>query len=67
MFRVDRKHTLDQIFEQIQQEMRSQYSIAYTPTNVERDGDFRKLEIKADRKDVKIQARKGYYATPAAK
>jgi VWFA-related protein len=62
MFRVDRKHSLKEIFEQIQQEMRSQYALSYTPTNTERNGEFRKLEIKPVRKDLKVQARKGYYA-----
>ena len=62
LFRVDRKNTLQDIFDQIQQEMRSQYALSYTPTNTNRDGGFRKLEIKANRKDVKVQTRKGYYA-----
>ncbi len=49
-------------FNQIATELRSQYSIGYTPTNAARDGSFRKVEIKTDGKDYKIQARKGYYA-----
>jgi VWFA-related protein len=65
MFRVDRKKTLDDIFNQIQEEMRSQYSIVYTPSNTARDGSFRKLEVKTARKDLKVQVRKGYYATPS--
>ena len=64
MFRVDRKHTLDDIFTQIQEEMRSQYSIIYTPTNSNKDGAFRKVELRTARKDLKPQVRKGYYATP---
>jgi VWFA-related protein len=66
LFRVDRKHTLDDIFTQIQEEMRSQYSLVYTPENKVRDGSFRKVEIKTARKDLKVQVRKGYYATPTA-
>ncbi len=65
LFRVDRKHTLHDIFDEIQSEMRSQYAITYTPTNATRDGSFRKIEIKAANKDMKVQARKGYYATPS--
>jgi VWFA-related protein len=64
LFRVDRKHTLDDIFNEIQEEMRSQYSLVYTPTNSTRDGSFRKIELKTARKDLKVQVRKGYYATP---
>lgn len=53
---------LKQAFDQIASELRSQYSIGYTPTNGAQDGSYRKIEIKASGKDLKIQARKGYYA-----
>jgi VWFA-related protein len=66
MFRVDRKNSLHDIFEQIQQEMRSQYALSYTPANANRDGGFRKLEIRPARKEIRVQARKGYYATTAS-
>ncbi len=62
LFRVDNKHPLDSIFDQIQNEMRSQYTIAYSSTNPRKDGGFRKIEIKTLNKDLKVQARKGYYA-----
>jgi hypothetical protein len=42
--------------------MRSQYSIAYTPTNEVKDGGYRHLEVRLANKDLKAQARKGYYA-----
>jgi len=49
-------------FDQISQELRSQYNIGYTPTNSKRDGTFRKVEIRPKNKDYKLQARSGYYA-----
>ena len=55
---------LRQAFDQISQELRSQYNAGYTPTNPNRDGSFRKVEIKSKPGDYKIQARSGYYATP---
>ena len=61
-FRVDRSHTLASIFREIQDEMRSQYAIGYTPLNAVKDGTYRKLEIKTVDKSLKVQARKGYYA-----
>jgi VWFA-related protein len=64
MFKVDRKHPLSDAFEQIQAEMRSQYSIGYLPTNTAKDGSFRRIELKTREKEMKVQARKGYYATP---
>jgi VWFA-related protein len=53
---------LKRAFQQISEELRTQYNITYTPTNQKRDGSFRKIEIKATNKDLKVQARKGYYA-----
>jgi VWFA-related protein len=61
-YRVDRKHSLEQVFKELQDEMRSQYSIAYTPANDRKDGTYRKIDIKLSNKDLKAQARKGYYA-----
>jgi VWFA-related protein len=54
---------LRQAFDQISQELRSQYNAGYVPTNTTRDGSFRKVEIKPKQGDYKIQARSGYYAT----
>jgi VWFA-related protein len=64
MFTVDRKHPLNEIFREIQDEMRNQYSIGYVPTNPKRDGQFRTIQIKVDNPDYRVQARSGYYATP---
>jgi VWFA-related protein len=62
VYKVDRKNSLDDIFRELQEEMRSQYSIGYAPANPKKDGSFRKLEIRTSNKDFKVQARKGYYA-----
>jgi VWFA-related protein len=52
---------LKKAFDQISDELRSQYSIGYTPINRKHDGTFRRVEIKT-KEGYKIQARKGYYA-----
>jgi VWFA-related protein len=62
VFHVSRKTTLDDIFNQIQEEMRSQYAIGYSSSNPARDGGFRKVDIKPKDKELKVQARKGYFA-----
>ena len=62
VYKVDRKNTLDQVFKELQDEMRSQYSIGYTPSNSSKDGAYRHLEIRTSNKDLRVQARKGYYA-----
>jgi VWFA-related protein len=62
VFKVDSKHPLNEIFRQIQDELRNQYSISYTPSSA-RDGSFRHVQIKTDSADYRVQARAGYYAT----
>jgi VWFA-related protein len=63
VFTVNNKHPLGEVFKEIQEELRNQYSIGYTPTNTTRDGSFRRIEIKTDNSEYKVQARAGYYAT----
>ena len=53
---------LRKAFDEISAELRSQYNIGYTPTNPNRDGGFRKVEIKSKEGQYKIQSRSGYYA-----
>lgn len=52
---------LEDAFDQIQDELRTQYLASYTPTNLKVDGTFRTLNITCQ-KGQKVQARKGYYA-----
>lgn len=52
---------LEKAFQEIGDELRSQYELSYTPTNAKMDGGFRKIEVKEKDGD-KVQARKGYYA-----
>ncbi|HVN82365.1 MAG TPA: VWA domain-containing protein [Terriglobia bacterium] len=50
-------------FDQIQEELRSQYSLAYRSTNQARDGSYRSLKISVqNQKNLKVRAKKGYYA-----
>src|ERR1051325_3218347 len=50
-------------FRQIEGELRSQYLVAYSPTNANRDGSFRRIEVRvAGRNDVRFVHRRGYYA-----
>lgn len=52
---------LEDAFQQIQDELRTQYLVSYTPTNKKADGTYRKLDVTCG-KNMKVQARKGYYA-----
>ena len=58
---------LRRAFDQIQTEMRSQYLLAYQPTNEKRDGSFRKIEIQLTnpglkQQKVKLTHRQGYFS-----
>ena len=54
-------------FAQIQEEMRSQYLLAYEPNNQARDGSYRRIEIQLvnsqlEKEKVKVTHRQGYFA-----
>jgi VWFA-related protein len=56
---------LQDAFNQIQDELRTQYLLSYRPKNTNFDGKFRTLNMDCG-KGVKLQMRKGYYAIPDA-
>jgi len=51
-------------FSEIQDELRSQYAVAYKPPDFQLDGRYRSIEIAAQssNKKLRVRARKGYYA-----
>lgn len=62
LFEADNDRELRSAFEQISNELRSQYSLGYTPTNAARDGSYRRLDVRVNGRGYRVQARKGYYA-----
>ncbi|MBK9313742.1 MAG: VWA domain-containing protein [Acidobacteria bacterium] len=56
---------LERSFTAIARELRSQYLIAYSPTNDNYDGKFRKIEVRLPaRKELKVRTKTGYTAVP---
>jgi len=55
---------LEDAFNQIQDELRTQYLLSYTPTNKKADGTYRKIDLNCGK--LKVQTRKGYYAIAGA-
>jgi Ca-activated chloride channel family protein len=49
-------------FSEIQDELRSQYAVAYRPADFQADGRYRSIDITAENKKYRVRARKGYYA-----
>lgn len=63
VIKVSRKHNMSQAFQEIEDELRTQYLLGYTPTNSKHDGTFRKIRVEVRGGKYKVQARRGYYAS----
>jgi VWFA-related protein len=61
-FEVSKKQPIDQIYAQIEQELRSQYSLGYTPAKDVAGPGYHKITLTATNKDLIVQTREGYYA-----
>jgi VWFA-related protein len=62
MIVVRSEKNLEQAFDQISEELRSQYTVGYTPTNKKHDGTYRKIKVEMKNKDYSVLTRRGYYA-----
>ena len=66
-FVVSNNNDLAGGIQRIAAESRNYYLLGFNPTSSKRDGKFRKLSVKVNRKGVQVRARKGYYAPGDAK
>ena len=62
LYEVSKKETVDKTYSEIEEELRNQYSLAYTPGKNEGPG-YHKIAVTTQQKDLLVQARDGYYAT----
>jgi VWFA-related protein len=62
MISVSSEKKLLEAFDEISEELRSQYTLGYYPANNAKDGKFRKIKVEVANRDVKVLTRKGYYA-----
>ena len=60
LIRADNNMMLPRAFQQIAEELRTQYSLGYYPTNAQRSGKYRKIRVRTTRKDVAVRTRPGY-------
>jgi VWFA-related protein len=64
LFEVSKKLPVDQIYAQIEEELRSQYNLGFTPAHAEgSSGGYHKIQLTTKKKDLVVQARDGYYST----
>jgi VWFA-related protein len=59
---VSSEKKLLEAFDEISEELRSQYTLGYYPSNNSKDGKFRKIKVEVANHDLKVLTRKGYYA-----
>ncbi len=62
MIYVRSEKNIEEAFDQISEELRSQYTLGYYPSNNNKDGKFRKIKVDVNNSEFKVLARKGYYA-----
>jgi|SRR5579871_971026 len=53
---------IGQITPEIAHEIRNQYVVGYTPTNLAADGSFRRVRVEVSQPNVQVRTRAGYYA-----
>jgi VWFA-related protein len=61
-FSVNNQNSFQKVFDQISEELRSQYSLGYVSTNTAKDGKYRQIKIIPRVSSYTVKARKGYYA-----
>jgi len=63
LFKVSKKETVEKIYAQIEEELRNQYRLGYTPDKGAEAG-YHKIQLTTYNKDLVVQARDGYYGGP---
>ena len=60
-FEVTKKEPLDKIYDAIDEELRNQYSLGYTPDKTDATVGYHKLQLSVRKKDLIVQTRDGFY------
>jgi VWFA-related protein len=61
LFEVSGKQTVEKIYAQIEEDLRNQYSLGYTPDRTNPGQGFHKISVKTKQKDLVVHAREEYY------
>ena len=62
-FEVSRRQSIDRVFATIDEDLRNQYSLGYTPENSDAGGGYRKIRLTTRQRGLIVQAREGYYSS----
>src|SRR5271156_1158107 len=60
-FEATKKESIDQIYAEIDEELRNQYALGYTPAKADADVGYHKIELTVKQKDAAVQTREGFY------
>jgi VWFA-related protein len=62
LFEVSSKQPVEKIYAQIEEELRNQYSLGYTPDRTDPGAGYHRIVLKTKQKELVVQTREGYYA-----
>jgi VWFA-related protein len=60
-FEVTKKQSVEAIYKQVQEELRNQYSLGFSPERAEESTGYHKILLAAKPRDLVVQTRQGYY------
>jgi VWFA-related protein len=60
-FEVSKKKSVDQIYTEIEEELRNQYSLGYSSDKPDSEAGYRKIQVSVKQKGLTVQARDGYF------
>ncbi len=62
LFEVSKKDSIDQIYSSIEDELRNQYNLGYSPEKSDSTASYHRIHLATKAKDLVVQARDGYYS-----
>ena len=60
-FEVSKNQSIEQIYDRIEEELRNQYSIGYTPDRADAGSGYHRIHLMTKQKGLVVQTREGYY------
>ena len=67
LFEVSKKQPVNQSYSEIQEELRNQYNLGYTPEKSDASGGYHKILLTTKQKNLVVRARDGYYESEGSK
>jgi VWFA-related protein len=63
LFEVSKKQTLAKVYDEIDQDLRHQYSLGYSPDRADDARGYHKIHLATKQKGLTVQTREGYYGS----